>query len=148
MTYRTDTGTGTSCPRGPARGPRRCRCWCKDSDCRRLSPRSVVLRIRCNTGTRTPPFRSSSSTLLAGTIGVLAAIVGFGGHLQAYTLRAPQLGHHWRAEGDAKKGFILIKATRRLRTEDKKKAYNRPNGNHKQGKNGSPKAASSGTSWI
>lgn len=85
---------------------------------------------------------------LAGTIGVLAAIVGFGGHLQAYTLRAPQLGHHWRAEGDAKKGFILIKATRRLRTEDKKKAYNRPNGNHKQGKNGSPKAASSGTSWT
>jgi len=85
---------------------------------------------------------------LAGTIGVLAAIVGFGGHLQAYTLRAPQLGHHWRAGGEAKKGFILIKATRRLRTEDKKKAYNRPNGNHKQGKNGSPKAASSGTSWI
>lgn len=54
---------------------------------------------------------------LAGTIGVLAAIVGFGGHLQAYTLRAPQLGHHWRAGGEAKKGFILIKATRRLRTE-------------------------------
>jgi len=39
----------------------------------------------------------------AGTIGVLAAIVGFRGHLQANTLSPPQLGHHWRAQGKWKK---------------------------------------------
>lgn len=31
---------------------------------------------------------------LARTIGILATIVGFRGHLQANTLRSPQLGHH------------------------------------------------------
>lgn len=76
---------------------------------------------------------------LAGTIGVLAAVIGFGGHLQAHTLRSPQLGHHCGTQRRPQKdkvgikwGLVLIKATQGLVGKGAvKKVLNRPNGNHK-----------------
>lgn len=56
-----DTGTGRSCPRGPAIGPHRCRCWCTGLDCKHRSLHNGVRQNRCSTGTRTPPLPHQSS---------------------------------------------------------------------------------------